>query len=186
MKSYIKLITCLLLLFISKSFSQVTTQIMDVTINSQSTVNNCGLIDLGTITNNSLSVYFKLTKPSSQAIGTCTVRAYLKYSSASYGAERGTYTVLNTAWSNSDTETYGTMAFNISASEIQVTGSSIFIECTTDSGLKSSSCEYPLKKTASPSFTLSPTSLSLSCGDTSSKIFTVTSANIPSGATLNY
>ena len=37
-----------------------------------------------------------------------------------------------------------------------------------------------------PSFTFSPTSLSLPCGDTSSRTFTVTPANIPNGANVAY
>jgi len=37
-----------------------------------------------------------------------------------------------------------------------------------------------------PSFSFSPKYLSLSCGDTSSRTFTVTPANIPSGATVTY
>ena len=37
-----------------------------------------------------------------------------------------------------------------------------------------------------PSFTLAPTSTSIACGDASVKTFTVTPANIPSGATVSY
>jgi len=37
-----------------------------------------------------------------------------------------------------------------------------------------------------PSFSLSPSTLSLECGDTSQQTFTVTPANIPSGATVTY
>lgn len=37
-----------------------------------------------------------------------------------------------------------------------------------------------------PSFTLSPTSLTLPCNDTSAKTFTVSTANIPNGANLTY
>ncbi len=37
-----------------------------------------------------------------------------------------------------------------------------------------------------PSFTFSPTSLGLACGDTSSQTFTMTPANIPSGANVTY
>ncbi len=37
-----------------------------------------------------------------------------------------------------------------------------------------------------PSFTFSPTSISLACGDTAARTFTVTPANIPSGAVVSY
>lgn len=47
-------------------------------------------------------------------------------------------------------------------------------------------CSFTITKTPVPSFTLSPTTLSLICGDTSSRTFTVTPSNIPSGATVTY
>jgi len=47
-------------------------------------------------------------------------------------------------------------------------------------------CSYPITKTIPPSFTLSPTTLPLLCSDTSSRTFTVTPANIPSGAVVTY
>lgn len=185
MKNNIKLI--LLTLFLGcKSFGQVTTSITSVYVNSQTTYASCSLIDFGSVSNNSLTFYFKLTKPSSQALGDSNLKILLKNNSFSYGSERANIIVQSGSWSNGDTEFIGTIACNISESEIQVTGSSVLIEFTTDTGVKTSSCEYPLTKTPPPSFTFSPTSLSLPCGDTSSRTFTVTPANIPSGATVTY
>ncbi len=69
-------------------YAQVETKITDVTLNSQTVINNCGLIDLGTNSNNNLSFYFKLTKPSNQAIGISDLKILLKYDSFSYGSEK--------------------------------------------------------------------------------------------------
>lgn len=184
MKNKISFLILIALLFASKSFSQVTTSIVDVTVNSQTIVNNCNLIDFGSTTNNSLNFYFKLTKPSSQAIGTCNLKILLKYSSSTGGSERGQTGILSNNWANG-TEVLGNIQCNISQSEIQVTGSSIYIELTTDSGVKTSSCEYPLQKTQVPVFNLSPTSTTVGCGSTSPYTFSV--ANVyNSPGTLTY
>ena len=166
-------------------FAQVTTKINDVTLNSQTVINNCGLIDFGTNSNNTLSFYFKFTKPSAQAIGNSNLKILLKYDSSSYGSEKGNVIVLSGSWSN-NTEYIGTISCNISESEIKTTGSSIVLEFVTDSGVKSRSCEYPLNKALPPRFTFYPLSLSLACGDTSSKTFTIIPENIPSGASVTY
>jgi len=149
-------------------------------------VSNCSSIDLEDNSSVSLTIYFKLTKPSNQALGTTNVKALLKYSSSSNGNEKGSYTVLSNSWGNNNTEFYGQIPINVSENEIQVNGSSIFIKSITDSGVESNSCEYSLEKDEVPSFTLSPTSINLSCGDTSSRTFTVTPSNIPSGANVTY
>jgi hypothetical protein len=44
----------------------------------------------------------------------------------------------------------------------------------------------PIRITPPPSFSIYPSTLSLVCGDTTLKTFTVTSSNIPTGATLSY
>lgn len=184
MKNKISFLILFAVLITCKSFSQVTTSIVDVLVNNQTTVNNCNLINFGSTTNNSLNFAFKLTKPSAQAIGVCNVKILLKYSSSTGGSERSQINVLSNSWIN-NTEALGNISCNISESEIQVTGSSIYIECTTDGGAKTSSCEYPLQKTQQPFFNLSPTSTTVGCGSTSQYTFSV--ANVyNSPGTLTY
>lgn len=101
-------------------YGQITPEIIDVLVNNQTTVNNCGLIDFEDNNNNTLTIYFKLTKPSNQAVGTTNVDALLKYSSSSNGVVRGTYTIGSNDWSNNNTEAYGSLPINISSSEVQV------------------------------------------------------------------
>lgn len=189
----LKILFLLLILFLVevKLYGQVTVTIESVLVNNLTTVTNCNTIDFGTVTTNSLNFSFKLTKPLNQVVGNGPIKIMFKYSSASTGNQRNSITILSGSW-NDDTfnniSTYqSSIQTNISASEIQVSGSSVYLQYTSSSGINyDSTCEYPLTKTLPPSFTLSPTSVSLSCGDTSSRTFTVTPANIPSGATVTY
>ncbi|MBQ0768006.1 hypothetical protein [Bizionia paragorgiae] len=157
MKSKIQLLIILITFCTTSTYAQITTEIIDVLVNNQTTVNNCSLIDIEDNSNVSLTIYFKLTKPSNQALGTTNVKALLKYSNSSYGNEKGNYSVQSNSWSNNDTEFYGQIPISISESEIQVNGSSIFIKSVTDSNVEDDSCEYPLTKTQVPTFTISPT-----------------------------
>lgn len=81
----IKIIIILVILGFNNTFAQVNTTIESVFVNS-TTYNNCSLIDFGTTSNNSLTFYYKLTKPSGQAIGNSTLRIVLKYNSSSFGS----------------------------------------------------------------------------------------------------
>ncbi|AWG20552.1 hypothetical protein FFWV33_02895 [Flavobacterium faecale] len=168
----IKIRILLTILCINNSFAQVTTSITDVYVNSV-TYNNCSLIDFGTTSNNNTTIYYKLTKPSNQAIGIGTLKILLKNDSSSYGNTKGSITISSESWAN-NTEYIGTIACNISQSEIQVTGSSILIEFTTDSNLKTRSCEYSLKKTQVPTFTLPVTTKTIDCGATTPQTFAIT------------
>lgn len=88
MKRNIKLFLFFTLLCICKSFAQVSTTITDVFVNNQTTINNCGVIGFGSVSNNSLAVHFKLTKPSAQAIGNCNLKILLKYSNGTAGSQK--------------------------------------------------------------------------------------------------
>ncbi|WP_417236653.1 T9SS type A sorting domain-containing protein [Bizionia paragorgiae] len=185
MKSKIQLLIILITFCTTSTYAQITTEIIDVLVNNQTTVNNCSLIDIEDNSNVSLTIYFKLTKPSNQALGTTNVKALLKYSNSSYGNEKGNYSVQSNSWSNNDTEFYGQIPISISESEIQVNGSSIFIKSVTDSNVEDDSCEYPLTKTQVPTFTISPTTTGVVCNDISPKTFTVNNVYNSPG-TLSY
>lgn len=45
--------------------AQITTSINNVYFNSQTTVSNCNTLDFGTVQNNNLVFYYKLSRPSS-------------------------------------------------------------------------------------------------------------------------
>ena len=162
MKSKIHILTTFISLTIFSVYGQINTEIIDVLVNNQDYVSNCNSIDLEDNNSISLTIYFKLTKPSNQAVGTATVEALLKYSSSSSGSFKGSYTVQSNSWSN-NTEFYGQIPISVSANEIQVTGSSILIETTASGSSDSNSCEYPLEKDEVPSFSLAPTNTTVHC-----------------------
>lgn len=108
----------------------------------------------------------------------------LKYSGASVGYQIKSKNILSDFWS--ETTYNGSIDVNLDASTIQENGSKIYLEYESSSGSGYESCEYPLTKTLPPSFTLSPQNLSLQCGDTNARLFTVSSSNIPEGANVTY
>ena len=74
----------------------------------------------------------------------------------------------------SNWEATGYIQCDISSSEIQVSGSSVYIEYKNDgASTGTASCEFPLAKTPTPTFTLSPTSVAIPCSSTNPVTFTV-------------
>lgn len=183
---YIKIVLLLLGLNFTLSYGQVDTKIDQIFVNNQTYVSNCNTIDFETTANNSLTFYFTLTKPTTQAVGQGKLRIMLKYSNSSSGNMITEIPIQPTSWTNNDTQFIHTIGGNITSSSIQVNGSSIYIEYESESGSKYPSCEHPIIKTPPPSFSLSPSTLSLACGDIGQRTFTVTPSNIPSGANVTY
>ena len=168
----------------SYSYAQITTKIDEVYVNSQTSVSNCSTISFGTTNNNSLTFYFTITK--TESFGDGYLKVKLKHDANSTGSERGFLYISSNMWNGN--EFVSTIAVNISASEVEVSGSSVYLEFTKVSSPfnEFNSCNYPITKTPVPTFTLSPTTASIACGDMSSRTFTVTPANIPSGANVTY
>ncbi|MDN3678476.1 T9SS type A sorting domain-containing protein [Flavobacterium paronense] len=180
MKNIIKL-TILLALFVSKSYAQVTTTIDQVFVNNQTTVTSCNTINFGTTQNNSLIFYYTLTK--SGAIGDGTITIYLKYSSSSNPTLKTQLNIPSSFWS--PTQYQSTIPCNIGENEVQVSGSSIYLEFSSGGSNYKTICEYPIIKTPTPTFTLSPTSINVGCGSTSPVTFSVTNVYSSPG-TLTY
>ncbi|MGL2993089.1 T9SS type A sorting domain-containing protein [Flavobacterium sp. TSSA_36] len=129
-----------------------------------------------------MTFYYTL-KNSGQPSGILYVK--FKYSSSTNATNLSQQNIQSTNWSGGIVQS--TIACSLNSSEIQVTGSSIYLEFVSTSGVITTvTCTSPLTKTPPPSFSFTPTSLSLPCGDTNPRIFTVTPANIPSGATVTY
>lgn len=184
MKTIFKIIA-FVVITINSNYAQITTSINQVFLNSQTTVTNCNTLDFGTNQNNDLVFYFKLERPQSLPSGTGTLRIMLNYNSNSSPQVIGApQNILDSFWANTTYES--TIPCTISASQVQQSGSTIYIEFETSGNIKTKSCDYPITKTPPPSFSLSPSTLSIGCGDVSQRTFTVTPANIPSGATVTY
>ncbi len=181
MNTFIKKVVLLIVFCIIPNNFFAQTKIDEVRVNNQTTVTNCNTINFGTVVNNSLTFYYTLTDVSSPS---GTLRIYLKSSSSSGGTVLNTQNIQTVNWSGGSYSS--TIACSINETNVQVSGSSIYIEFETSGNIKTKSCDYPIIKTPTPSFTLSPTTLSLACGTTSARTFTVTPANIPSGANVAY
>lgn len=182
-------------LFTINCFSQVeiTIQNLQYTNNGEPTENasSCGTIDLKSSTSTSIDFGINLSKPNSQAVGTSTISIYTKKSSSASRVRQGSeITVQETSWTQSsgsnDTFSASSGTFTINASNFNESGGTLFVVFKTSSNVEYTSCEYSIKKDPVPSFTLTPSSVSLACPDRNARVFTVTPANIPSGATVTY
>lgn len=79
------------------------------------------------------------------------------------------------------------ISFFINAADYNQTGGTLFLIFKSPGGSEYRfPCTIPIIKAPSPSFTLTPTTVSLACGDTAARTFTVTPANIPPGITPSY
>ena len=167
-------ITLILSVFfgLCKSYGEISTTITKVLVNNQTYVENCGNIDFGTNTNNSLIIYFKLTKQKTEVVGIVEINIFIKGLTSSSEYFRSSLKVLPTSW-NDSTEYIGSIGCNIGANEVEVTGSYVYIKSTYNQGVETNSCRYPISKTPTPTFEVSPNSISLSCNDKSFKKFSV-------------
>lgn len=175
--------TIICLLILTKSFSQITLELDQIQLNSQTTIQNCNTVDFGLTANNNLVFYYTLEKPQNQAVSEGEIRVKLKYSSNVNANTKTSATIASSLWN--DSEMYSsTITTDIQASEIQVSGSTVFLEFVTGGGFYYS-CEYPLIKTQIPTFELDDDSYTISCGSTSSRTFTVNNVYNSPG-TLSY
>lgn len=187
MKNLTKLLFFLLFCLTIKVSSQVLVTSQQVNLNNSTTIYGCNLIDFGTTVSNDLVINFKLSKPSTQVVGTGTLKVMFLSAPGLTAYSIGIPKIIPSGdWVNS-TDIINQISVNIQASAIPVSGSVIYLEYTSSSNVKYEDvCKFPLKKALLPSFSLSPSSISLACGDSSSRTFSVAASNIPSGATVTY
>jgi hypothetical protein len=193
MKNKIKFLQLVLILFFSfNTHSQVTVSVQNLqyTNNGQpaSYPSNCGNIDLASSTSTSVNLGINLSKPSGQVVGLSDLRVYTQKSSSDTRVERSWVQIQESFWSTSQPNTYSsTSSFTINSSEFNVSGGTLFVVFKSSGGIEyQTSCSFTITKTPPPSFSLSPSALSLACGDISQRTFSVTPANIPAGANVSY
>lgn len=176
-----KIITLLLVAFTNLMLAQ-STGVDQVFLNSQTTITGCNTIDFGTVANNNMTFYYTLTN-AGQPTGTLFVK--FKYSSSTNSTNLTQQNIQSTNWSGGTSQS--TIACSLSASQIQVTGSTIYLEFVSTSGvITTGACIFPLTKTPTPTFAFTPTSTSIACEDTNTRTFTVSASNIPNGQTPIY
>lgn len=166
----------------------VNVEIQNMTYLSGGSISNCGTIDFED--NDEVTVQFgvNLEKPTNLAVGNGYLKIYIKKTSSSPEIERYSQIIQSGSWSGDNTtETFGaSLTVAIDAVDFNTSGGTFYACYISSSNLNYCSCNYSIEKDELPSFSLSPSSISLSCGDTSQRTFTVTPSNIPSGANATY
>lgn len=185
MKKMFSTFTICLLVFNLNTANAQTPTLEQITVDGVS-INNCSTIAFGANTSVNLSLKMKVTKSASTDVGnSATFKLYIKKNASSTPKFINGIIVNNSAFWNNGTLWEGVFSQTLQAADIEASGSIFYGVYEITQSNQPKTCDYSLTK-AVPSFTLSPTSLSLSCDDTSARTFTVTPANIPSGASLTY
>lgn len=166
----------------------VTVEIQNMTYLSGGNISDCGTIDFED--NNEVTVQFgvNLEKPTNLAVGNGYLRVYTKKTSSSPEIERYSQIIQSVSWSGDNTtETFGaSLSITLDAIDYNISGGKFYVCYTSSSNTNYCSCNFSIEKDEVPSFSLAPTSTTVSCGSTSVKNFTVTPSNIPNGATVSY
>ena len=191
MKSKNKFLILLYLLFTSTFlYSQVEVEIQDMSYLTGGSISDCGIIDFEN--NEEITIQFSvlLTKPLNQAVGNGEIKFFTKKSLSDFENEKGTPIIVQSiAWAEemNDEETFFTSAqVNLLALNFNTTAGIFFARYISSDDVEYNSCNYPIEKDEVPSFSLSPSSKSVSCGSGSPKTFTVTPSNTPSSASITY
>tara|TARA_R110002012_G_scaffold263456_1_gene446209 strand:- start:35993 stop:37474 length:1482 start_codon:yes stop_codon:yes gene_type:complete len=146
-------------------------------------ISNCGTIAFGTNATVRIQFTINLSKQQNQVVGTSNLFVYTIGSSGSR-IERSNTTIQPV---NFVTNFQTSADITMSQTDFNNSGGTLFAVFKSSGNIEyQTACSYSITKTNPPSFTLSPTTLPLPCGDTSSRTFTVTPANIPSGAVVTY
>lgn len=178
----------ILLAISSFTYGQVEVTIQNMTYNSGGTISDCGTIDLES--NNVVTVEFgiELKKPYSMAVGNSNLKIFTKKSSSDPEIERYNEIVQSVFWSGyqPDEFYYSSISITMNAIDFNTSDGVFFARFISSSGVPYNSCNYSIEKDEVPSFSLLPTSTTVSCDSASTSVFTVTPSNIPSGATVAY
>jgi hypothetical protein len=184
MKHKILISIAFFILIISTSFSQVDVDIENMTYLNGTPIDDCTVIDFEDNTSVTVQFGVQMTKPSTQVVGTGNLRIFTKKSSSDFAVQRFTQIVQEISWTND--ETFGaSLSITLSASVFNVSGGLFYAEYESSGGVKYFSCDYSIEKDQVPTFTISPSTTSISCGSTSPETFSVTNVYNSPG-TLSY
>jgi hypothetical protein len=189
---FLQFVTVIIFSFSTYAQVAVSVQNLQYTNNSQSIISlvNCGNLDLASSTSTSISLGINLSKPNGQVVGLSDLYVYTQKSSSDSRLQRSWVQIQESFWNHpsSGNDTYSTTAsFSINSSEFNVSGGTLLVIFKSGSGVEyQTTCSYTITKTPLPSFSFTPPSLNIACGDVSARTFKVTPADIPSGSTLTY
>jgi hypothetical protein len=187
MKKIISILSIIILSLCSSQMKgQITPYLEQITVNGSS-ISDCSTIAFGTNSSINLSLKMRVTKSATNDVGNfATFKLYIKKNGSSSPKFINGILINNSAFWNNGSLWEGVFSQTLQASDIDVSGSIFYGVYEVSTVIHPNTCNYSLTKTPPPSFSLSPTTLSLPCGDTSSRTFTITPANIPSGANVTY
>lgn len=177
------------------TFSQVVVSVQDLqyTNNGQPAVypTNCGNIDLASSTSTSINLGINLSKPNGQVVGLSDLYVYTQKSSSDYRVQRSWSQIQESYWNHpsSGNDTYLTTAsFSINASDFNASGGTLFVVFkSSSSGMEyQTTCSFTITKTPPPTFTLSPTTLSIPCGSVAPVTFSYSNVYSTPGVTYNF
>ncbi|WP_310560223.1 T9SS type A sorting domain-containing protein [Flavobacterium sp.] len=193
---FIKYLAVLLFsLSLSAQQVSVTPSNVEYTNNGQpkSFVSGCGVIDLKSSTSTLIEMIVNISTVRSVINNSeSKLYVYSKISPNAVRIQKYIKTIPSVNWIGQGSSTTSisynpTISFFINAADFNSTGSTLLVTFVSPSGTEyTSACTFQITKTPPPSFTLSPSSLSLACGDTAARTFTVTGTNIPAGVIPTY
>jgi len=159
MKKILSLLILLNLFFFSNTIYAQTVYLEQITVNG-SAVSNCGTINFNSNSSVSLSLKLRITKSATTTIGTsASLKLYIKKNSSDTPKLINGIIVTNGSFTN-NTSWEGTFGQTLSASDIEVSGSTFY--AVYDAAVNPS-CSYALIKNPSPTFNISPASQVVYC-----------------------
>lgn len=186
-----KLLIVLFTVLNASFFAQVTVTTSSCLVNPGNiTVASCGTINLGSNSSVNASMVVNVSKPTNLGTGnSSSIKLFYRQFSGGLDQYITQVNVMESFWSpnGNGVSTYGTtLTFPLQASNFNTSGGCIVAAFVSSSNMTYYSCVFPVIRDQVPTFSLSPSSISIPCGIVSSKTFSVTAANIPAGANVTY
>jgi hypothetical protein len=179
------IITIIALFFTSLFYAQApVANMQNVKVNGNS-ISDCGTIEFGPASSVTIVFDLKVEKSATYDVGqSATFKLCRKYDNSSTEVEIDGLIVNNSAFAQGGTKWQGTFTKVLQASDFPSVGGKVYGRYTYSGGFQNT-CFYFITK-PSPSFSLSPTTTSIACGETGNRTFTVTPSNMPVGANITY
>lgn len=153
----------------------------------------CGTIDLKSSTSTLIEMIVNLNTVRSVINSSeSQLYVYSKKSPSAVRIQRYVKTIPSVNWiaqgSSTTLISYAPpISFFINSADFNATGGTLYVVFVSPSGTEyTSTCTFAITKTPPPSFSISPESVSLSCGEVIGRTFTITPVNIPNGASVSY
>lgn len=167
----------------STTYSQVNVSISNMQYINGTPISNCGTIDFDTNPTVRVQFTINLSKQTNQVVGTSNLYVYTIGSSGSR-IERKNEIVQSVSF---DTNYQSSADITMNASDFNTSGGTLFAVFKSSGNIEYQTiCSYPIIKTQTPTFTLSPSTLSIPCGSVAPVTFTYSNVYNTPNVTYNY